>query len=146
MKIFQLHSLVPGVRFYRMTSPAKYLSSEHHHEIYFENTSLEGLEQSDWQKRALDKHFHEMLQQVLKGIDLLVTQLVHWDGAIAVLQGIKEVFGIPIVLDLDDNVENVPYYNQGAAAYRPNTNLSTVTMDMFKEVDAVTVTTEYLAR
>jgi len=140
-----LHTLVPGVRFYRLTAPAKYLSSEYKHEIYFENTSLDGLDQSTWQSRAMEAPFHEMLERVLKGIDLLVIQLIHCDEAFAVLEGIRERFDVPIVLDLDDNVGNVPAYNIGGGAYKLNSRIREITLETLSFVDAVTVTTKYLA-
>ena len=146
MKIFQLHSLVPGVRYYRMTSPAKHLSKKYKHDVFFENTSLDGLAQSEWQKRADDQDFHEMLENLLKGVDILVTQLVHCEGGLAVLYGISNFFKIPIVLDCDDDVENVPFYNRGSETYKPNTAITKVTSAQLRMVDAVTVTTDYLQK
>ena len=86
MNIFMLHSLVPGVRYYRLMLPAKYLSQKHKHEVFLENTSLDGLNQSEWQAKALDPDYHEMLEKVMKGVDVLVTQLIHSHQGLAVLQ------------------------------------------------------------
>ncbi len=144
MKIFILHSLVPGVRYYRTVLPGDELSLQFGHEVYCEDTSLQGLDQSGWQARALDPAFHEMLEKVMKGIDVLVAQLVHTPQGLAVLEGIREEFGIPLIVDVDDNVEDVPHYNRGAEAYRPNTELSAVTTDLVETADAITVTTNHL--
>jgi len=146
MKIFLLHSLVPGVRYYRLTSPARYLSKELGHDVYLESTPMGGLEQSNWQERAKDDNdvFSDMLENMLPGMDLLVTQLVHSDIGIAVLHAIREKYGIPIVVDIDDNVISVPHYNRGGIAYQPNTDLLDITIELLKFADAVTTTTQYL--
>jgi glycosyltransferase involved in cell wall biosynthesis len=141
-----MHSLVPGVRYYRMVLPGDEMSKQFKHNIYCEDTSLDGLDQSMWQSRALTPEFGEMMEKLLVGIDVISAQLVHTDEGICALQGIREFFNIPIVLDVDDNVEDVPHYNQGAQAYRPNSGLSLITTDLVKTADAVTVTTEHLKK
>jgi len=145
MRIFAFHSLVPGVRFYRLTAPTKYLSSDYHHEIIFEDTSHQGLDSSGWQTKALEETFHGVLEQLMGNVDLIVTQLVHSDAALAVLQGVRSFYGVPLVLDLDDNVENVPYYNRGSQVYTPDSGLLETTRELMDLVDAITVSTPYLA-
>ena len=56
MKIFMMHSLVPGVRYYRMVLPGDEMSQQFGHSIYCEDVSLEGLDQSTWQARALSTY------------------------------------------------------------------------------------------
>lgn len=144
MNIFMLHSLVPGVRFYRLTAPAKFLSADLKHNILLEDTSNEGLASSDWQGRAMEDGFHNLLEHMLKEVDVLVTQLVHTPGALAVLEGVREFYELPVILDLDDDVENVPYYNQGGACYKPDTEVSEIIRNLMRTVNAVTVSTPYL--
>lgn len=144
MNIFYLHSLVPGVRYYRTVLPGDELSLQFGHNVFCEDTSLEGLNQSEWQARALDPEFQEMLDRLMKGVNLLVAQLVHTVPGLVVLEAIRDLFKIPLIVDVDDNVEDVPHYNRGATSYRPNSELSWVTTDLLKTADAVTVTTGHL--
>lgn len=144
MKIFMMHSLVPGVRYYRTVLPGDEISKQFKHSIYCEDTSLEGLNQSEWQSKALDPNFHEVLEKLMKGVDLLAAQLIHTPSGLSVLMGIRNFYKIPLVVDCDDNVEDVPHYNRGAAAYRPNSELNMVTTALIRSADAVTVTTDHL--
>ena len=144
MKIFMLHSGVPGVRYYRMVLPCDQLSERFGHSIYMEDTSLDGLNQSEWQARALDPAYHEILEKLTNKCDLLLVQLIHTTAGLAVLQGIRGFHDIPIIVDVDDNIEDVPHYNRGAQAYRPNSELNAVTTKLLRIADAVTVTTEHL--
>ena len=146
MKIFMLHSGVPGVRYYRMALPCDQLSERFGHDIYAEDTSLEGLSQSDWQSRALDPQWHENLENLTRGCDLLLAQLIHAPQSLAVLKGIRAFHDMPLVVDIDDNIEDVPAYNRGAEAYRPNSDLNNITIRQLHEADAVTVTTEHLKK
>ena len=144
MKIFMMHSLTPGVRYYRTVLPGDEMSKQFGHDIYCEDTDLDALNQSEWQSKALKPEFHEMLEKVMKGIDLLSAQLIHSLEGLSVLCGIRKAFNIPLIVDCDDNVEDVPYYNLGAKAYQPNSDLAGVTTELLKEADALTVTTEHL--
>ena len=144
MKIFMLHSGVPGVRYYRMALPCDQLSERFGHSIYAEDTDLKGLNQSTWQSRALDPQWHQALEKLIKGCDILLAQLIHTPEGLAVLQGIRDFHGIPLIVDIDDNIEDVPHYNMGARAYRPNSDLNAITTRQLQEADAVTVTTEHL--
>lgn len=111
-----------------------------------------------WQKDMIDNHpwqadinvahhrpriFGE-LEAGARSADVVVMSAIHTPAGLTVMQGLRECYGKPVVVEMDDNVLSVPTYNAAATSYGPNTEIRKMAVAQIREADALIVSTPYL--
>src|SRR3990167_1239810 len=76
--------------------------------------------------------------------DIVIAQMVHTPAALIVIEGIKEMYKIPIVSEIDDNMLSTPTYNPADLVYQPGSIFRDIAIKQFKMSDAMVVSTPYL--
>jgi len=141
-------TLNSGVQFWRMYNPVMAACRGGHF----------GANLLWWQKDLIDNHpwqvdinsnihgpriFGEM-EAGARSADVIVMQVVHTPAGLTVMQGLRECYGKPVVVEMDDNILSVPDYNQAANCYAPNNDIRKVAVAQMREADALIVSTPYL--
>lgn len=111
-----------------------------------------------WQKALMDIHpwqvdvynpehrariLNEMDYSV-KQSDVVVMGMVHTTAGIDTLMGIREMYGKPVVMEIDDNILSTPEYNPASECYGPGSELRKIAIRQMREADAMIVSTPYL--
>jgi len=76
--------------------------------------------------------------------DIAVMGMLHIDEGLTVLMGIREMYGIPVVMEIDDNILSCPVYNPASNCYDPGSMLRKRAIQQMRESDALIVSTPYL--
>lgn len=87
------------------------------------------------------EHFDERVQ----GADVVVYGRTHDARKIALVQAGRKVHGYKLVCDTDDLVSDIPLYNFASQMYHNATGVKRVTLAQYRDADAVTCSTDYLA-
>jgi glycosyltransferase involved in cell wall biosynthesis len=75
--------------------------------------------------------------------------MVHTEGGLGVMRSIQHARdekynGLPVIMEIDDNILSCPTYNPANVSYGPNDSVRQITIKQLKEADAVITTTPYL--
>jgi glycosyltransferase involved in cell wall biosynthesis len=76
--------------------------------------------------------------------EVVVSQMVHTRAALTVLEGMKAMYKIPLVTEIDDNILSTPTYNPANAVYGQGSNFRALAIEQFRLSDAMVVSTPYL--
>lgn len=76
--------------------------------------------------------------------DIVVMGMVHTPAGLDMLMGIREMYGLPVVMELDDNILSTPDYNPASECYAPGSKLRELAIRQMREADALIVSTPYL--
>ena len=137
-----------GVAWYRMTS---WSTAAHR------NKAFPAL-QPWWDKSSTETHPWEVdiddpilrrrilgeLNDHVQKADVVVAQMVHTRAALTVLEGIKAMYKIPLVTEIDDNILSTPTYNPANAVYGQGSGFRALAIEQFRMSDAMVVSTPYL--
>ena len=92
------------------------------------------------QRRRLLGELNEHVQKA----DVVVSQMVHTRAALTVLEGMKAMYKIPLVTEIDDNMLSTPLYNPASAVYGQGSHFRALAIEQFRMSDALVVSTHYL--
>jgi glycosyltransferase involved in cell wall biosynthesis len=84
------------------------------------------------------------LEAGARSADVVVMGLIHTQAGLTTMQGLRECFGKPMVVEADDNVLSCPTYNPAAKFYSPDSSIRKMAVAQIREADAVIVSTPYL--
>jgi len=76
--------------------------------------------------------------------DVIVMGITHTPAGLTTMQGLRECYGKPMVIEADDNVLSCPTYNQAAKYYNPDSTIRKIAVAQLREADALVVSTPYL--
>ena len=83
---------------------------------------------------------------ILKGADIVVCGRTHNAEQFAILLAGRQLYGYKLIVDTDDNTEDVPKYSYGYNDWNVGAATKRLVRGEFREADAVTVSTQQLAR
>lgn len=128
-----LHSEDSAVGYYRIWQPAKYL------------------EKRGWEIARLEKSFRKVniegdegFEGLAKGSDILVVQRPEAVENVALFMAMRDVFDIPMVFEIDDNVYDVAETSHAYQYWQKDSPRIKVVNLLINNADAVTVTTNAL--
>jgi len=148
IKALFISTLNSGVTFWRMYNPV----------LAATRNNLFGAHLLWWQKDLIDNHpwqfdindakyrariFGEM-EAGARSCDVIVMGVIHTQAGLTTMQGLRECYGKPVVVELDDNILSVPTYNQASKCYSPNNEIRNMAVTQIREADALIVSTPYL--
>ncbi len=73
--------------------------------------------------------------------DVVVAQMVHTRAALTVLEGMKAMYKVPLVTEMDDNILSTPTYNPANAVYGQGSKFRALAIEQFRMSDAMIVST-----
>jgi glycosyltransferase involved in cell wall biosynthesis len=76
--------------------------------------------------------------------NVVIMGAIQTEAAFIVQQGLREMYGIPVVTELDDNFISVPTYNPASGWYDPGAKMRSRIIKQIRESDAIIVSTPYL--
>jgi glycosyltransferase involved in cell wall biosynthesis len=80
----------------------------------------------------------------VKHADVVVMGMLCTENGLTIMKGIREMYGKPVVMEIDDNIASTPTYNPASEFYNPDSKLREIAIRQMREADAVIVTTPYL--
>lgn len=148
MRALFLPTCVAGVNFWRMVNPANAALRNklfHAHVLWWQkgNTEMHPW-QMDIMMEAHRSRITGELDTMTRGADVVVMGMVHIPSGYHTFAGLRECYGKPVVMEIDDNVLSCPVYNPAAGSYAPGTDTRALTVKQMRESDALFVTTPYL--
>ena len=134
-----------GVAHYRLTT---WSSAAHRNKAFFAR-------QPWWSKELTETHPWEIdledtiirrqllgeLDSYMKVADIVICQMVHTRAALTVLEGMKAMYKIPLVTEMDDNMLSTPAYNPASAVYGNGSHLRALAIEQMRMSDALIVST-----
>lgn len=143
MKILYLHTHDLGVGHYRVWGPARALEAAGHQVTYFKSPNGRGDAFA-----LIAKEFKDPFRWVMDevgGYDVVhmgySTHVYH----IELLVAMRNAGKVPVVVDMDDDIYNVPPYNMAFKHYHPGAPERRVVRLNLKVADAVAASTQPLA-
>ena len=101
-----------------------------------------------WQHDIADPRYKARILNELdanaKLSNIIVIGLVGTHAGMMAVQGLRECYGRPVVMEIDDNILSCPEYNPAAATFGPNNPTRTIAIQQMRESDAIIVSTPYL--
>lgn len=101
-----------------------------------------------WERDIMTSQYHAKITGELSAAcrdhDVIVMGMVHIHPALIAMQAMREMYGKPVVMEIDDNILSCPSYNPAYGTYDPNNSTRRLTIQQMREADAVFVTTPYL--
>lgn len=145
-KILFLPTLTRPVMYYRMESFArKMVKSTDSSAALFYKYELSD-EYNSWEMNLGNQDFFHELHEMVKMADVIVTQCIHTQHAIAFICAIKEKYGVPVYAEFDDDPYSLssqhPYFDRLA----PGTECELWADDLIMNADGLIVSTEYLKK
>ena len=138
-------TLVSGVNYWRMYNPvnAAYRTKAFDGHLLWWQKGL--TEVHPWQQDIMShahgpRITHEMAANARK-MDVIVMGMVGSNNGYRTVQWLREDFGKPVVMEIDDNILSCPIYNPAASCYNPNSQVRGFTISQLRGSDAVIVTT-----
>ena len=81
----------------------------------------------------------------LAGCDAVIYGRTHDINRVVALQAARKVHGFKLIVDTDDLVDNIPAHNFASRAFNNSTGLIRIANGQYRDADAVTCSTQYLA-
>lgn len=128
------HNLYGGVTYYRLIKPKQYLEQDFDIDYWGANLPKEAGEQTNT----------EFWDGFMKRYDLIITKVIDNPGAIAHILFFAERHGVPILLDIDDNLFEVKEDQPAYEFYGPGKNKRAIVASALSLVDGILVSTEPL--
>lgn len=148
LSVLFLQSSNAGVAFYRLYSWAITAHRTKTFSAFIPWWDKSLTETHPWEVDIDDpQHKYRILNELndhVKKADIIVAQMVHTRAALIVLEGIREMYGIPVVAEIDDNMLSTPSYNPADMVYQPGSSFRALAIEQFKMSDAMIVSTPYL--
>lgn len=148
VKVLFIPTLVSGVTYWRMWNPVNSASRTRAFDGWLLWWQKELTEMHPWQNDILSNEYYARITGEIEAgclkSDIVVMSMIHTPIGLSTVQGIREVYGKPVVMEIDDNILSCPAYNPAALAYNPNTNVRKTTVQQMRESDALIVSTPYL--
>lgn len=148
MKVLGIPTLVSGVTYWRMYNPfnAAYRTKTFDPHLLWWQKGL--TEIHPWQADIMtNQHRARITGEIdyrCSGADVIIMGMVHIPAGLQTMQGIRETYGKPVVMEIDDNILSCPAYNPAAGSYNPESEVRKITIQQMREADALIVTTPYL--
>lgn len=132
-------------RFYNFVNAAFYERAMDAHLMWWQKNLNEihpwqiDLMTAEYRARILN----EMDANVRKA-DVVVMGMIHTNAGLDMMMGIREMYGLPVVMEMDDNILSTPEYNPASECYAPGSKLRELAIKQMREADALIVSTPYL--
>jgi glycosyltransferase involved in cell wall biosynthesis len=145
-KILFLPTLTRSVMYYRMESFARQMvKAKDSSTALFYKYELPD-EHNSWEMNIKHPEFFHELHEMVQRADIIVTQCVHTQDAIAFLCAVKEKYNIPVFAEFDDDPYSLssqhPYFDRLA----PGTECELWADDLVLNSDGLIVSTDYLKK
>jgi len=105
-------------------------------------------ENHPWQEDITDPRYRARIFNELDAAcriaDVAVMGMIHTPAGLNTMQSIREAYGIPVVVEMDDNILSTPTYNPASSAYEPDSHYRKICVAQMREADALIVSTPYL--
>lgn len=141
-------TLVSGVTSWRMANPcqAAYRNNSFGANLLWWKKDMN--EMHPWQAQIWDNRYMARITEELSAncreADIVVMGMIHIQPGFATMCAIREQYGKPVVMEIDDNILSCPVYNPAAVSYEPNNEVRQITIKQMREADAMFVSTPYL--
>ena len=139
MKILMLPTWFGGISWWRFEVPAKALKAAGHevycagHKEVYEGASKYKGDPMKW------------LEDIVPNYDLIHTGYSADPVYGSALFQYRDKYNIPIITDIDDDLDNVPTYNSGWRSFHPGTRTQRIVKTQLTYSDAISFSTEPLA-
>jgi len=137
VKIMMLPTWFGGVSWWRFEKPAEALRAAGH-EVYIPTSE-------ELQHQTKTKNPFEWMEEKIQNYDILHVGYAADQSLPIALFKFRDKYNIPIVVDIDDDLDHVPTYNKGRSAFYPGSVHSRVVKTQLMHADGVTFSTPPLA-
>ncbi len=143
-KILFLPTLARSIRQYRIESYVKYMRQDTDCTIAV-YTNYEVPEDYDsWELQIDVPEVFQELEDLVSKADMIITQAIHTQKAIAFLYAVKHKYGIPIYAEFDDDPYSLSAQHPHFKNLAPGSVSELWADDLVQFVDGIFVSTEYL--
>ena len=149
MKTLFIPTTVSGVTYWRMYNPwvAGFRTNAFKSWVLWWQKDMNA-NMHPWQGDIFSSQHHAKITGELSEAcfdhDVVVMGMIHIKPGFQTLQAIREMYGKPVVMEIDDNILSCPEYNPASGTYGPNNEIRKLTVAQMRESDAMIVTTPYL--
>lgn len=145
IKVLMLQTSNAGVAHYRIHTWA---TSAHRNKAFFvrapwfdKNLTETHPWEIDLEDTIIRRQLLGELDSYMKVADIVICQMVHTRAALTVLEGMKAMYKIPLVTEMDDNMLSTPAYNPASAVYGNGSHLRALAIEQMRMSDALIVST-----
>jgi glycosyltransferase involved in cell wall biosynthesis len=98
-----------------------------------------------WQKDFISvPEIRQDIECLARASDVMIWQAVHYDHTLAFFNEIKQKYGKPMFMEVDDNHSDVPPWNNAFNSYAPTSYYRQVVNQMMRWSDGLIVSTPHL--
>jgi len=149
MKILQLtHQNIP-INYYRHWQFAKHLNDMGHTILTRPHSSLSPFGYKDTiNYKGVKRDYcldYDFLDAIAPGCDAIWSTICYEPHRLATLMAAREAYGIPIIIDTDDLVTDIPKYNVAQQKLTSKSDRIKIALAGFRHADALTTTCAFLA-
>jgi glycosyltransferase involved in cell wall biosynthesis len=149
-KVFFNWTTNPGVAYYRMISPAKYMRQIKDVQVAISDFNINGKE--SWEHKVMKddasaKQVIKDLEFLTRTSDISVWQRCHNDLSVSIFLGFRDqrLFKDKVMLvEIDDDAFNVNPESSASQVWYPGSEMSDIFKDQLKFASGLIVSTEYL--
>src|SRR3990167_10226865 len=76
------------------------------------------------------------VEACVRQADVVVIGMIHTGDGLNLVTGIREMYGLPVVMEIDDNILSTPEYNPAGDCYEPNSEFRKRAILQMRESDA----------
>ena len=142
-KVLMVGSTNAGTMYHRMYKFAKYMRFDIDTTLL--NYNPDSTNDTVWEQLIkIDSELRERLYDAAKEADIIIFQALNTIISASLVKVFKDALNVPVVMEIDDYIFNIPTYNAAAESYKPDSNRLKIQKQQLQESDAVIVSTEYL--
>jgi len=144
LKVLFIHLSNAPISFYRMVQFADEMAG--YEDMYpFYNNFNPFEQEADLKNFEVNpEKFTLPLNALVQQADLIIAQTVHGYKFLDFLKMMKDLYGKPILTELDDDPLNISYENPGFEKLGPESEIQEYTLEQIYSSDALIVSTEHL--
>lgn len=148
LNVLFIPTMVSGITYWRMYNPcvAAFRNKIFNANLLWWQKDLNTIHpwQEDIVKREYMARITGEISATCKMADVVIMGMVGIQPGLIAMQGIRESYGKPVIMEVDDNILSCPVYNPATTCYNPNNSIRQVAIKQMRESDAVIVSTPYL--
>lgn len=138
---------VPGVVYWRIWNFAQALRRIPGVEVAVFCWQSEGNNIHPWQTDCYtNKRIRVEIEDLIRCADISVFQTVYTPMALSIIEAVKAAHKKPVLMEIDDDVLNIPTYNEGYKTYYPGSDREGLALAQMRASDGIITTTPYLKR
>jgi glycosyltransferase involved in cell wall biosynthesis len=142
MKVLFVLTQTPGLSWYRCVSYLKYMDIK---TVVWPKYVVDKLPNWDMAVEAGMDLIRE-IEGIAKDVDVIVSQRINTLKSLSILVALRQKYGMPLLLEIDDDAFNVDSSNPAYRTIHPDSDSQYWFKDQLKESDGVITSTEQLKK